>query len=201
MRKQQVMIIHGGESWETNEDYIRFLEEAEPRDPADDTKKWSHSLADDLGDDYILIAPRMPCRWNAKYDEWKIWFEKHVPFLQEGIILIGNSLGGVFLSKYLSENIFPKKIKSLHLVAAPFGDRSCIKKSSFTIGKSLKKIEQQVPDIHLYHSKDDDIVDFGDFEEYAKAIPSAKKHIFEDRGHFYSMERFAELVDEIKKLQ
>jgi hypothetical protein len=59
----------------------------------------------------------MPAKQDADYIAWKIWFEKLFPFLQpENVILIGSSLGTIFLSKYLSENIFPRTIQSLHLV-------------------------------------------------------------------------------------
>lgn len=195
--KQQVVLINGGEAWETNEEYLNFLRAREPADPnAEPVKKWKNTFAEKLGDGFQLITPQMPCAWNAKYEEWKIWFEKYIPYINDGVVLIGNSLGGIFITKYLSENIFPRKIKQLHLLAAPFGDRSCIKRSSFTLGGSLEKIEQQVADIHLYHSKDDDVVDFGDFEEYAKALPSVKKHVFENSGHF-QVEEFPELVNEI----
>lgn len=197
MKKQQVILIHGGESWETYDAYLDFLNSAEPKDPnAEVIKKWSHSFAENLGNNFQLIAPQMPCAWNAKYEEWKTWFEKYTQYIADNVILVGNSLGGIFLVKYLSENIYTKKIKSLHLLAAPFGDRSCIKRSSFALTGTLESIENQVSDIHLYHSKNDDVVDFGDFEAYTKALPTAQKHIFENGGHF-QVEEFPELIKQI----
>ncbi len=197
MKKQQVIFIHGGDSWENNEAYLDFLNSAEPDDTnAEPVKKWTASFEDCLGDGYQLIKPRMPCSWNAKYNEWKIWFEKYFPYFHDKVVLVGFSLGGVFLAKYLSKNTFPKDIESLHLLAAPFGDRSCIKRSSFALSESLEKLAEQVSNIHLYHSKDDDVVDFGDFEVYAEALPKAQKHIFEDSGHF-QIEEFPELIEEI----
>ncbi len=196
--KRQVILIHGGEAWGTYEEYMNFLRTTKLANPVtEQPKKWGHSFAEKLGDNFQLITPQMPCAWNAKYDEWKIWFEKYIPYVHDGVVLIGNSLGGIFLTKYLSENIFPKKIESLHLLAAPFGDRSC-GKAGFTLGNSLEKIEQQVSHIHLYQSKDDPVVDFGDFEAYAEALPSAKKHIFKNSGHF-QVEEFPELLNNIKE--
>jgi len=197
--KKQVVLIHGGETWGTDEEYLNFLWGIELTDPTiEKPRKWKDSFPSDLGNSFQLITPQMPCAWNAKYTEWKIWFEKYIPYIHDGVVLMGNSLGGIFLAKYLSENIFPRKIKQLHLLATPFGDRSSMKGSSFVLNGSLEKIERQVPDIHLYQSRDDTVVDFGDFEEYVKALPSAKKHIFEHSGHF-QVERFPELVSEIKK--
>ncbi len=62
----------------------------------------------------------MPNKTNAQFEEWKIWFEKFIPFLNDGVILVGHSLGGVFLAKYLSENKFPKKIGGVFLVSAVY---------------------------------------------------------------------------------
>ena len=54
----------------------------------------------------------MPCKFMVDYEAWKIWFERHFQFLQKEVILIGWSLGGRFLLKYLSENKFPFKISN-----------------------------------------------------------------------------------------
>ena len=62
----------------------------------------------------------MPLQENAKYNDWKIFFERYIPFLRNNVILIGASLGGIFLAKYLSENKFPKKILSTYLICPPF---------------------------------------------------------------------------------
>jgi len=43
----------------------------------------------------------MPCIENAKYNEWKIQFEKYLKRTDNDLILIGMSLGGIFLTKYL----------------------------------------------------------------------------------------------------
>jgi hypothetical protein len=51
----------------------------------------------------------MPNPMNARYNEWKILFKKIVLLLDDNVILIGHSLGAIFLVKYLSENKFPKK--------------------------------------------------------------------------------------------
>jgi len=120
--------------------------------------------------------------------------------LRDNIILIGHSLGGIFLAKYLSENNFPVKIDQLYLVAAPFdGNEDKYSLTDFKLPASLKKIEKQANKIFLYHSKDDSVVPFSDLGKYANKLPGAKKIIFEDRDHF-SQEEFPELVEKLKKV-
>ena len=48
----------------------------------------------------------------------------NLPFLNDEIVLVGHSMGGSFLAKYLSENKFPKKIKGAFLVSAVYNKDS-----------------------------------------------------------------------------
>ena len=106
--KTQILLIHGGETFRNQKDYLNYL-----KNRTISIKKrvrWSQEYLDkELGKKFEIIRPRMPLQENAKYSDWKIFFERHMPLLRNNIILIGNSLGGIFLAKYLSENKFPKK--------------------------------------------------------------------------------------------
>ncbi len=155
-------------------------------------RKWRESVREELQETHVLADPRMPNSMNAHYEEWAMWFEKYVPFLQDGVILIGHSLGANFLAKYLSENTLPVGIEQLHLVAGCFGE------GDFTLFESLKNIEKQVQHIFIYHSRDDDIVSFADAEKFKQALPSAELIEFKNRGHFFAQEEFPELVEKIR---
>ncbi len=140
----------------------------------------------------------MPCKQNAHYSEWKIWFERHIEFMRDGIVLVGHSLGGNFLAKYLAEEDFNLTIKQFHLVApshSAFEDDFKLDFNNFP-GKLLEK---NIPEIHIYHSKDDKVVPIAESEKYHKQIPSSHFHVFEDRGHFLH-ETFPELFENIQKL-
>lgn len=199
MRKQ-IFIIHGGDTFATYDDYITFLKNKEVDIEKLQYKSWKETIKESLGDNYQVITPHMPSKNNAKYTEWKIWFEKFLPFLQDNVILVGHSLGAIFLVKYLSENTFPKKIQAVFLVAAPFDDNtSDYSLADFVVPKNLEQFKKQSNKIFLYHSKDDPVVDFGDFEKYGKALPHATQKVFINKGHF-NQETFPELVTDISKL-
>jgi len=195
--KKQVIVIYGGDSFETYEKFLDALKNWEVSLETFLPKyDWKSKLLMNLGDKYEILAPRMPNKQNAKYEEWKIWFGRMIPFVKDNVVLIGHSLGGLFLAKYLSENKFPKKIKALFLVAAPHSQTKDI--GNFKLKKDLQKVREQCQNIHLYQSEDDPLVAASEAQEYQKSWPEAKLHIFPDRGHF-NQKSFPELVREINR--
>ena len=200
MFMQQIIFIHGGETFATYEDYIKSLEKGTFELPEnEEVKRWKYTLEEELEDTQVIM-PAMPSKYNAKYREWKIWFKKVAEYAEEGVVLIGHSLGGLFLAKYLSENDFLKKIKATFLIAAPYNtEGSGHSLADFEIPQDLSKLESQGGKIFIYHSEDDFVVPFSALDKYAKALPSAKKVIFKDRGHFLQ-ESFPELVEDIRSL-
>lgn len=196
--KKQVLVIHGGDSFATYAEYLSFLLNY-PIELRDLFKKnWKNHLQEKLGNEYEVIQPEMPNRRNAKCKEWKIWFEKYFPFLQDDLILVGHSMGGVFLVKYLAENNFPKKITATLLVAPPYNMDEGRALVEFVLPQSLSKFEKQAGKIIIYHSKDDDTVSFEELTKYQKALSTTEIKVFENRGHF-SDEEFPEIIEDILK--
>ncbi|TSC91414.1 MAG: hypothetical protein CEN90_543 [Parcubacteria group bacterium Licking1014_17] len=194
---KQIIVIQGGDSFNTYKEYISSLKNWEVTiDKFRHYKDWKVTLPQKLGKSYDVLMPRMPNKTNARYEEWKIWFERMFPFLNGEVILIGHSLGGMFLAKYLAENDFPKRIKKLFLIASPHNRTEDI--GDFLLPKSLKKISEQTKNIYLFHSKDDPSVPFSELAAFRKQLPKAKAIIFKDRGHFNQKE-FPELIRLIKQ--
>ncbi len=200
--KRQVIVIHGGNPYINEEQYIGQLKEKTVYLDAlkESSRRWNRNLDKFLDTDkFQCIFPVMPCKQRAVYEEWKIWFERHLPLLDKEVILVGHSLGGSFLTKYLTENNIDKKILSLHLVASPVTGGVTDDLGDFTPNKDLfSKLSEICEDIHLCFSKDDTVVSFDQMNHYTEALPNANQHIFKDRGHFSGTE-FPELVENIKK--
>jgi len=198
--KQQIVVIGGGDTFRTYKEYISYLKNKKLDLNKLKSKRWKENLAEDLGKNFEVIALRMPNTANARYIEWRIIFNKLLPFLKNNVILLGHSLGGTFLAKYLSENKFPKRIKATFLVSAPFD----AKDADYTLGdfklpKNLDKLKKQGGKIFLYHSKNDEVVPFADLEKYRKNLPIAKILVFKNKGHF-DQPKFLKLVQDIKNL-
>ena len=197
--KKQILVIHGGDTYGDYESYLKFLREwpLDFKRMTSNESDWKRELRTELGDGYEVVLPSMPNKFDARYEEWKIWFEKLFPFLRDEVILVGHSMGGAFLCKYLTENVFPKKVKALFLVASVYDkDTDGNPLWTFALPETLKVPTDK---IFLYHSKDDPVVPISDLDLYQKQFPDAKVRIFEDRGHF-NQENFPEIVEDIRKI-
>lgn len=198
--KKQVVFIHGGEAFSNYEMFLKYLREDTIDPYKKPARRWHQALPDDLGDEYEVFLPHMPNAENAHYLEWKIWFEKYIPFLRDGVMLIGHSQGGYFLSKYLIENAFPVAIGALYLVAAAFepADFGGEDGGDFRFDTAqLPRLQDLVQKIVIFHSNDDFVVPVAHARKYKEALPKAELVIFEDRVHFWQ-ESFPELIAHIK---
>ena len=200
--KKQVFYIHGGDAYSKYEDYFAALHTLPLTLPGEvSSVRWTKALPEVLGEDYEVFMPTMPAKYNAQYEEWALWFSRYYPYLRDDIILIGWSLGGMFLAKYLAENDFPFKIKRLFLLAAPCG--ACFSEGgndcgSFQFGpEALQKLNNKNYPIEIWHSKDDFVVSFSAAEAYIQALPYARSRFFDNKNHFLVSE-LPELIDEIR---
>lgn len=200
MKHGQIIFIRWGEVFESEEDYYTYLEQRAYH-PYEQKKSWRDWIGWALSNHFDIIEPSMPSKDNARYRAWKIWFEKIFPYLSDGeIILIGSSLGGLFLAKYLSENGFPKNISQIHLIAPVYesewlhlervGDFAL----DHTLTPSLSGISRE---IHIYVSSDDPICPPSHAEKYHQMIRWSHIHRFENRGHFSDQPAFPELLQNI----
>lgn len=206
--QRQVVIIHGGSAYDSYADYLKHLKGVKLDFKRLTAVGWKDSFARKLGRGFHVIQPKMPNPNNATYVEWEIWFKKVIPFIKNGAVLVGHSLGGIFLAKYLATHRFPKKIKATILIAAPFSGRgpACpvgrLDESlrDFKLPASLKKLAAQGGRIFIYHSADDPVVPFADAQEYSKAFPDATLRLFRHKKHF-NQPTFPELVADIRALR
>lgn len=197
-KKQQVIVIHGGDSFLKKSEYLHFLKTV----PLTlkrllPSRGWKSSLPQALGPSYEVLLPRMPNDMNARYGEWKLWFGRMRPYLKSNVVLVGHSQGGLFLIKYLSENSFPRKIRALILVAPPHNQTKGV--GDFRLTSSFRRLRRQSSRIIFFHSQDDPVVPFREMKKYQVELPDAEYIVFKKRGHF-TQARFPEMVRLIKKL-
>lgn len=194
---KQIVVINGGTTFPSYEEYLTNLKNSPINyERLLASQDWKQTLKSHFPDDDVLLTS-LPNKQNAKYLEWKIVFEKILPLLYGDYILIGHSLGGIFLAKYLHENQLPIVAEKVILVAPPYDDESDESLGDFKL-TTATGIEQSAKEVHFFFSEDDPIVRIAERSKYISDVPSATFHTLQDRGHFWQ-EQFPELVEVIKK--
>jgi predicted alpha/beta hydrolase family esterase len=195
----KVLIVHGGMTFRSQRDYLRYL-----RTKKISTHKkvyWSGSyLEKSLGKGFEIITPRMPLQDNAKYRDWKIIFERYLPLLGGRFILIGTSLGGVFLAKYLSENKLRQTAISAFMVCPPF-DNSLPGEDlvgGFKLKRDLSLLMKNARRVHLLFSRDDKVVPVYHAKQYQRKLPQAHFAIYPSKNGHFQVTKFPEIVKMIK---
>lgn len=201
---KQILFIHGGTLAKNNEELLKTMHQREIN-PFETKKRRRNRLQEDLPD-FRVIKPEMPNKELANYALWKMRFEKHIPFLDgEELIIIGHSLGGMFLTKYFAENEFPIKVAQLHLVA-PVLDAEGLPEGDNYLGdfayalEDVPKISWKANHICIWTSKDDPTVPYTHGLRIHHAIQGSDFKLFEDKGHF-RQEEFPELIQYILQNQ
>lgn len=193
--KIQVLLVHGGMTFKNEKDYLRYLKTKKVS--TEKKISWAGDyLEKSLGKRFEIISPRMPLQDYAQYRDWKIFFERYLAFLKNKYILIGSSLGGVFLAKYLSENKLRKKALSVYLVCAPFDNTLPGEDlvGGFTLGNDLSLIEKNCKNLYLLFSKDDDVVPVSHADKYKQKLKDAHIVIYKSKGGHFKITKFPEIV-------
>lgn len=197
-KKPQILMIHGGMTFKNEKEYLHWLKTRKVS--VEKRPYWEADLEEKLGKKFEIIRPRMPKQDDAKYKDWKIAFERYLPFLRNDFILIGSSLGGIFLAKYLSEHTLPKKALSVYLVCAPFDGTLPTEDlvGGFKLKADISLIERNCGNLHLLFSKDDDIVPASHAEKYRKKLKKAHIVVYKSKKGHFTVPTFPEIIRMIK---
>lgn len=170
MRKKQVLFVHSGGPQglhEGSSDLLAWLKLA-------------------LGRPYEVFCPPMPDPEQPVYENWKTTLEKQLADLDNGLILIGHSLGGSVILKFLSEEKISKRIDGLFMVGSPFWGRQNWNVNEYILKKNFATFLPEIPGIFIYHSKQDAVVPFKHLSYYATKLPFATIRAIESSEHLFS---------------
>ncbi|WP_026073439.1 alpha/beta fold hydrolase [Robertmurraya massiliosenegalensis] len=175
---------------------VIFIHSAGPQGPNQGSSNLITYLNKELMPDYSFRYPDMPTPENPNYVEWKVRLEQELKSLSGDVILIGHSLGGSVLLKYLSEKAYNIKISGLFIVSAPYwGIDEDWQRADFHLQNDFVANLTEIPQIILYHSLDEKIVHIA----YAKKLLQANKRELKGAQHLFE-NGLPELINDIKSL-
>jgi predicted alpha/beta hydrolase family esterase len=159
------------------------------------------SLQSALGLAFDVHYPKMPEHDSATYADWKAPIERALATLDNTVSLVGHSVGGSVLVKYLSEQPLDKPISSVFLLATPYwGADEFWKWDEVRLGEDVATKLASRPRIFLYHSRDDEVVPFAHLALYATKLPQATVRVFDRRGHQFGND-LAEVAQDIRRAE
>lgn len=155
-------------------------------------------LSSRLGDEYQIKHPIMPNPDNPDYEPWAKQLQKELEQLKGEVLLIGHSVGGSVLLKYLTEHKVHFGIKGLFLCATPFwGIDNDWQYEPFILPENFSELLPDIGKVYLYHSKDDPIVTLKHAERYKQELPKTELNIVKGSSHAFE-NGIEQLVQDIK---
>jgi predicted alpha/beta hydrolase family esterase len=126
----------------------------------------------------------MPDEENATYAVWSGEIETRLAGLKGPVALVGHSVGGSVLLKYVCERQPGQRIAGLFVVAAPFWGASEDWRwdEGALPADAASKLAGDWP-LVFYHNRDDEVVPFEHLAEYAAKLPRATIRALEEGGH------------------
>lgn len=152
---------------------IFFIHSAGPQREGQGSSGLVQNLKKSLDKNYVLHHSLMPDPENPRYMEWKMSLQATLPVGGNKVAIIGHSLGGSVIVKYLSEGLCQVPVAGLFLIAAPYWGMRGWTMDEFKFKKDFVSKLPGMDRVFVYHSRDDQWVPFSHGEAYAKKLPGA----------------------------
>ncbi len=152
-----------------------------------------------------VVVPQFPSPERPILNDWLNKLDEYKEFINENTILIGHSLGGLFLLRVLERLETP--VKAAIFVSASAG----VKPIKFYQGDhdfsggfdfDWGKIKKSASHFEVFHSDTDQMVCLGNGEELAKRL-GVKLNVIPDAGHLNAKAgytKFPELLNAINAI-
>jgi predicted alpha/beta hydrolase family esterase len=162
-------------------------------------------LEGELGGAYRVIAPEMPDADNPQYLPWRDEIDRLLGAIEGPVVLVGHSIGGSVLVKYLAEGdyradgAFDNPVAGLFLVSAPYWAAG--QDWDWDVFNLPVDFASRLPEtrIFLYQSQGDPEVPFTHLGRYREALPEATARVIPGAQHSFT-DGLPELVGDIKSL-
>ncbi|MGX5816687.1 alpha/beta fold hydrolase [Chitinophaga lutea] len=168
MKKKQILFVHSGG----------------PQGPAQGSSPLLGYLQDALVD-CRLIHPSLPDPDQPEYASWQSVLHGALSVVDHGVVLIGHSLGGSVLLKYLSEERKLPRIGGICLIGTPYWGMPGWEVDEYMLADDFARKLPPIPRTYLYHSRNDEVVPVEHMRRYRREMPHALARELEEGGHLF----------------
>jgi uncharacterized protein len=178
---------------------VLFIHSAGPQSGEQGSAPFARQLRRSLGSACRVTCPAMPAPSSPSYERWELELERLLPGGESPPILVGHSLGGSVLLKYISEHEPKISAAGLFVVAAPYWGSADWKVEEFVLREGFAHSLPNTLKVYLYQSRDDEMVTMEHLSRYSKAIPRATVRVLDGGGHLFK-HGLPELTEDVKAL-
>lgn len=182
--KTQILFAHSGGAQES------------PGNGSFDLVMW---LRKSLGTQYEISYPIIEDPEDPTYEMWETMLDQELAQKNHPVMLIGHSLGGSMLLKYISEKESDFNISGLFLVATPYWGEDGWNVDDFKLNIDFVKHLPALPAVHIFHCSNDPIVPLEHSKFYKQHLTHAILHELPGDAHAFTG-GLPELVKTIKNL-
>jgi hypothetical protein len=172
--------------------------------PEENWFPWLKEKLEELGHQVFVPQFPSPPGLPAVIAEWFAVLQGYEQYIDEGTILIGHSLGGVFALRLLEKLSHP--VKAVFLTGTPIGLRPLLnydRDNSFSgFSFDWPVIKSKSPYFAVFHSDNDPYVSLGNGEQLAKELGVGLSFI-PGAGHFNAKAgylKFEALLNKLKEI-
>jgi predicted alpha/beta hydrolase family esterase len=144
------------------------------------------AIETELSHEYEIRYPIIDNPNAPTYETWNKLFNSVFKKNTEPLILVGHSLGGSMLLKYLSEEKADVSIAGLFLISIPLWGEEGWEVEEFVLPEKFEAKLRHISNVYLYHSKYDEIVPFEHLNFYRNAFPYATVRELSGKDHAFT---------------
>jgi predicted alpha/beta hydrolase family esterase len=157
-------------------------------------------LQRELARDYLIRAPLMPSPEEPHAIAWLDALDAELLDFPDDGVLIGHSMGGAMLLKFIAERRRSLSASGLVMIACPFWGEPDWRVEEFYLPHAFADRISGLRRVLLYHSRDDAIVPFAHMAVYHEHIPRAEAHAVDGAGHAFARGDRRALASDIRSL-
>ena len=143
----------------------------------------ANSLSRALAPKYEVRFPRMPDEADPNVEAWKEKISSELSRIPGMVVLVGHSVGGSILLRYLSEEKVERPIAGLFVLAAPSWDEDRWSFDDLKLPHEIAEKLASIPRIFFFHCRDDEVVPFAHLALHGARIPRAVTRVVDSGGH------------------
>ena len=179
---------------------VLFIHSAGPQGDGDGSAPLAAALERALAGHADFRAPLMPAPEAPSAEAWDTTLAGLVAPLSGPLVLVGHSLGGSTILKYLAERPMPPGLAGVVVIAAPYWSAPDWAVDEYALPAGCGPKLAEIPRLVFYHSRDDEVVETAHLYRYAALLPGAETREVDGRGHLFDSAEADDIAADIRAM-